>query len=77
MSPNSEGKVKLVKLTVNGTQTELAEGTPVAALVAARADQERRVAVAVNGSVVPRSVWADTVLADQDNVEILAAVAGG
>lgn len=66
-----------MKLTVNGTQTELAEGTTVAALVAAHADQERRVAVAVNGSVVPRSAWADTVLADQDNIEILAAVAGG
>lgn len=66
-----------MKLTVNGTQTELAEGTTVAALVAARADQERRVAVAVNGSVVPRSAWADTALADQDNIEILAAVAGG
>jgi len=66
-----------VQLTVNGTQTELAEGTTVATLVAERADQDRRVAVAVNSEVVPRSAWANTVLANQDSVEMLAAVAGG
>ncbi len=66
-----------MQLTVNGTQTELAEGTTVATLVAERADQDRRVAVAVNSEVVPRSAWANTVLANQDSVEMLAAVAGG
>ncbi len=64
-------------LTVNGTQTELAEGTTVATLVAQRADQDRRIAVAVNSEVVPRSAWASTVLSDQDSVEMLTAVAGG
>lgn len=66
-----------MQLTVNGTQTELAEGTTVATLVAERADQDRGVAVAVNSEVVPRSAWANTVLANQDSVEMLAAVAGG
>ena len=64
-------------LTVNGTQTELAEGTTVATLVAQRADQDRRIAVAVNSEVVPRSAWATTLLTSQDSVEMLTAVAGG
>lgn len=66
-----------MRLNLNGTSTELADGTTVAGLVAGRADQDRRVAVAVNGEVVPRSAWASTLLAEDDDVELLAAVAGG
>lgn len=66
-----------MQLTVNGTGTELADGSTVAMLVAARADQDRRVAVALNGQVVPRSTWPSTPLSDGDTVELLAAVAGG
>jgi sulfur carrier protein len=63
-------------LTVNGEAVDLAPPVTVAALVAARTDQ-RRVAVARNGEVVPRGEWATTALAEGDEVEILAAVAGG
>lgn len=35
------------------------------------------VAVAVNGEVVPRSVWSAPLLADGDVVEIVTAVQGG
>jgi sulfur carrier protein len=63
-------------LTVNGETVELDPAVTVAGLVAARTDQ-RRVAVARNGEVVPRGEWAATVLAEGDEVEILAAQAGG
>ena len=66
-----------MRLNLNGTSTELADGTTVAGLVAERADQDRRVAVAVNSEVVPRSAWASTLLDEDDDVELLAAVAGG
>lgn len=66
-----------MRLRLNGERTELADGTTVAELVAARADQDRRVAVAVNSEVVPRSTWAGTPLHEDDDVELLAAVAGG
>lgn len=63
-------------VTVNGESVVLDPGVTVAALVAARTDQ-RRVAVARNGEVVPRAAWAGTALADGDEVEILVPVAGG
>lgn len=66
-----------MRLSLNGASTELADGTTVAGLVAERTDQDRRVAVAVNSEVVPRSAWASTSLAEDDDVELLAAVAGG
>jgi sulfur carrier protein len=66
-----------MRLTVNGAPTEVDQGVTVAALVATLTDQRRRVAVAVNGEVVPRSSWETTPLREGDSVEVLAAVAGG
>lgn len=66
-----------MRLTVNGAPAEIDQEVTVAALVATLTDQRRRVAVAVNGEVVPRSSWETTPLRDGDSVEVLAAVAGG
>ena len=66
-----------MQLTVNGVATELAGDTTVARLVEDLAHDRRRVAVARNGEVVPRSAWAGTQLQDGDAVEVLSAVAGG
>ncbi len=66
-----------MQLTVNGAAAELDEATTVAQLVQTRAEDARRVAVARNGEVVPRSAWATTRLESGDAVEVLAAVAGG
>ena len=66
-----------VRVTVNGDVADVEEGTTVAALVAARAQESRRVAVALNGDVVPRSTWEATTLAAGDSVEVLVPVAGG
>ena len=66
-----------MRLSVNGAPADLTAGTTVAALVEERAADARRVAVARNGEVVPRSAWARTQLAEGDAVEVLAATAGG
>jgi len=66
-----------VRVTVNGAVGDVTVGTTVAALVEERAVDARRVAVARNGEVVPRSAWARTQLEEGDAVEVLAATAGG
>jgi len=66
-----------MKVTVNGVPEDVDEQMTVAQLVAARADDRRRVAVARNGEVVPRGEWETTRLAAGDAVEVLAPVAGG
>lgn len=66
-----------MKVTVNGVPSDVAEGTTVAELVDARAGQQRWVAVALDGDVVPRGAWTSTVLHDGHSVEILVPVAGG
>jgi sulfur carrier protein len=66
-----------VNVRVNGERRELDGGTSVAEVVRALTDAERGVAVAVDGEVVPRSAWSETVLADGQHVEVLRAVQGG
>ena len=66
-----------MNVTVNGDPAQIEDGLSVAALVADRAPDHRRIAVAVNADVVPRSAWPSTVLHDGDAVEVLVAVAGG
>ena len=64
-------------LIVNGQPVDVPPGTTVADLVALRAEGHRRIAVARNGEVVPRSAWEPTTLTQGDAVEVLVAVAGG
>ncbi len=64
-------------MTVNGETVGLPDGATVGEVVAIRVQEHRRVAVAVNGDVVPRSAWGTTQLCDGDAVEVLVPVAGG
>lgn len=66
-----------MRVIVNGIPSDVDEGVTVAALVAARVEEHRRVAAAVNGEVVPRSAWESTAVRDGASVEVLVAVAGG
>jgi|tagenome__1003787_1003787.scaffolds.fasta_scaffold20270211_2 sulfur carrier protein len=67
-----------MRLTVNGrAHVETGDGLSVAALVERLTEARRGVAVAVNGTVVPRSTWATSELADGDAVEVLTAAQGG
>ena len=66
-----------VTVTVNGVPTDVPTVTSVAALVEAHGQEQRRVAVALNGDVVPRSEWGTTRIAGGDRVEVLAPTAGG
>ena len=62
---------------VNGEPRAVAGGTSIAALLALLDLGSRRVAVAINRSVVPRTRFEGTLLEDGDRVEILEAVGGG
>ena len=68
-----------MRVALNGRDRELPEGATVAAaaeLLDVRPD-ERGVAVALDGRVVPRARWADTPIPDGARLEIVRATAGG
>jgi sulfur carrier protein len=66
-----------MRLTVNGRVVDAERELSVQGLVETLTEVRRGVAVAVNGTVVPRSTWSTVPLADGDAVEVLTAAQGG
>jgi thiamine biosynthesis protein ThiS len=66
-----------LSIQVNGDSRRVPDPTSVADLISTLGLGRRRVAVAVNRDVVPRSHFPEHRLNDGDRVEILEAVGGG
>ena len=66
-----------LRVQVNGEPHDLPQGCSVAELLAQLDLIGRRVALALNREVVPRSTYADVMIQDGDRIEILEAVGGG
>jgi sulfur carrier protein len=68
-----------MKVLLNGTETELAEGATIVAALDALdlPGAGRGVAVAVDAEVVPRGEWQGHELHDGAKVEVLRAIQGG
>ena len=66
-----------MKITVNGKEHEVAQGTSVEALLAQLGVKREYTAVAVNREVTPKSAYAATFLREGDRVEIVRPMGGG
>lgn len=66
-----------MRLTVNGEMREAPDSATIADLLASLEIEGRRVAVERNREIAPRSVWAETRLAEGDQIEIVQFVGGG
>ena len=66
-----------MKLSVNGEQRELDEGTVLQALIDDMSLEGKRYAVEVNREIVPKRQHPEYVLQEGDVVEIVHAVGGG
>lgn len=64
-------------VVVNGDPSVLESGITVAAVVDAVAPSPKGIAVAINGEIVPRSRWTESLVVDGDEVEVLGAAQGG
>lgn len=67
----------MIILTVNGESRTVNDGTSIIKLLETLGIEQRRVAVAINGEVVPRTEHEQTSLKDGDQVEIVRMVGGG
>jgi sulfur carrier protein len=66
-----------MRIVLNGVDHDLSDGTTIEALVKSQNLINRRIAVEVNGAIVPKSLHADTALTEGDRVEIVHALGGG
>lgn len=66
-----------MEFTLNGTPRTAREALVLPALLDELALAGRRVAVELNGAIVPRSRWPETTVREGDRIEIVHAIGGG
>jgi sulfur carrier protein len=66
-----------MEIVLNGQAKTLAGPLSVAALVAELGFTGKRIAVERNGEIVPKSTYAEVMIAANDRLEIVVAVGGG
>ncbi len=64
-------------IELNGQPRRIDTGTSIVILLETEGLAERRVAVEVNGEIIPRSLHATHALVEGDRVEIVHALGGG
>lgn len=66
-----------MNITLNGEIKTIPPGSTVLNLLQALGLAEKRVAVEINGDIVPRSQHSTRTLSNGDQVEVVVAVGGG
>ncbi len=66
-----------IRIFVNGDPREFAHGVTIADVVEREGLMDHRVAVEVEGSVIPRSQWGQHPLHMGERLELVHAVGGG
>lgn len=66
-----------MQITFNQQSLEVGTGLTVSALLEQHNVPLKGVAVAINNEVIPRSLWPEVGVAENDQVAVFQAVAGG
>lgn len=64
-------------ITVNGRQEDYLKAISVSGYLTSKEMRTDRVAVELNGKIIPKSMYGDTMIKDQDQLEIVSFVGGG
>ena len=64
-------------IIVNGKEINLTEDTTVAEYLEQNQYQVKRIAVELNGDILPKYSYSDTMLKDGDRLEVVTFVGGG
>jgi thiamine biosynthesis protein ThiS len=62
---------------INGVAREFSEVLSVHDLLCALKMDQQRLAIEINGEILPRRLFADTVIKTGDHIEIVHAIGGG
>lgn len=66
-----------MEVHINGNTQQIPEGCNVRNLIDKLSIAPTGIAVAINGSVVPRTIWENEVLQPKDSITIIKATQGG
>lgn len=65
-----------IKITVNGESHTIPQNSTVTELLALL-EIEGRLAVDINGEIIPKSTHSEQIIEDNDRIEIVHAIGGG
>jgi thiamine biosynthesis protein ThiS len=68
---------KVITININGATRQLPDFANVAMLIEDMGLTGKRIALELNGEIVPRSSFSTQKLADKDRLEVVVAVGGG
>lgn len=66
-----------MRVQINGAHREFRTAETLADVLAAYGAPDQGIAVALDGEVVPRTAWGETLVTDGARVDVLTAVQGG
>ena len=66
-----------MRITLNGTERDVEQGTTIAQLIDTITRDRSRVAVERNRAIAPRPTWDESLVADGDEIEVVTLVGGG
>ncbi len=69
--------MEFVKITVNGEIYSVKNETTLIEVVRDRGFDEKRIAVEINGEIVPKASYSETLLKEGDSLEVVSFVGGG
>jgi sulfur carrier protein len=67
----------VITVSINGTTRQLPDFISIAMLIDEIGLTGKRIALELNGEIVPRSLYLTRHLADKDRLEVVVAVGGG
>ncbi len=67
----------MIEITLNGKSKHLNNGVSIKCLLSGLDLPGRRVAVEINGEVIPASLHNDTLIKTDDHIEVVTAIGGG
>ncbi len=67
----------MLTLSLNGQSVSITAAATLADLLEQQEYQAQKIAIAVNGEFVPRSLYAETLVSDGDQIDVIQAVGGG
>ncbi len=68
---------KNMQVVLNGQETQIPDLSDVRALIDSKQLQPESVMVCLNEEVIPRSLWAQTVIKEHDRIDVVRIVGGG
>lgn len=68
-----------MKIKINGEESLLDSNLNISGFIKKQLNgkEPRGIAVAVNSSIIPKSKWDETIINENDEIEIVTAVQGG